>query len=77
MQQEITDDDLRGRLAANVRRLIAERGSSQAELADASGQTRIQISRVCRGEYLPGSGSVLRIASALGVSVEDLFAEVA
>lgn len=53
------------------RRLVHD--MTQQELADRVGVTRQTILSIERGQYNPSVGLALRLAGALGVSVEDLF----
>ncbi len=69
-----TDDEVRSTIARNVGRLREAAGINLAELARRAGVTTIQVSRVERGMHSPGVGLSLRIAQALGGSVEDLAA---
>jgi putative transcriptional regulator len=48
-------------------------GLTQAGLADAIGVTRKTINTVERGHYVPSTVLALRLAGALGASVEELF----
>ncbi|MBE3591064.1 MAG: helix-turn-helix domain-containing protein [Firmicutes bacterium] len=57
-----------------LRRLRQARGWSQQELAQRAGVTRQTVSGVESGRYLPSVAVALRLARALGCSVEDLFA---
>jgi len=69
-----TDDEVRSTIARNLTRLREAAGINLAELARRAGVTTIQVSRVERGMHSPGVGLSLRLAQALGVSVEDLAA---
>ncbi|HEV3340917.1 MAG TPA: helix-turn-helix transcriptional regulator [Pirellulales bacterium] len=69
-----TDEEVRGTIARNITRFREAAGLNMAELARKAGVTTIQVSRVERGMHSPGVGLSLRIAQALGVTVEDLAA---
>lgn len=59
-----------------VNHMLAHRerlGLTQAGLADAVGVTRKTINTVERGHYVPSTVLALRLARALGASVEELF----
>lgn len=71
----ITDDQIRERLAANICRLLSERGMSQVELSRKSHETAMSISRLCRGLHLVNAGTLVRVAEALEVDVSELVAQ--
>lgn len=57
----------------NLKRIRKEKGLSQQELADLSGMSKQHISRMESGHQdNPQIKSVVTIAAALGVSIEDL-----
>ena len=60
-------------LANNIKALRAERQMTQQELARAVGVTRKTINTVENQVYVPSTVLALKIASVLGVSVEDVF----
>ena len=62
-------------LAANVCLLRMERGLSQKQLAEAAGLSQPRITDIERGDANPTLLTVTRIANALGVRVERLFAD--
>jgi putative transcriptional regulator len=53
--------------------LRGERGLTQAALAEMVGVSRKTINTVENGIFIPSTVLALRIARALGVSVEDVF----
>lgn len=59
-------------LALNLRRLRADRGLSQEDLADRADIDRTYISSLERSVYAAGIDVVDRLAKALGVTVVDL-----
>jgi DNA-binding XRE family transcriptional regulator len=63
-------------LAANVVRLRCAREMKQTELAMKARVTQALISAVELGQANPTLESLYRIAQALGVGIEDLFATV-
>ena len=67
-----TDEQLRENIAANVQARLRILGWSQKELARRTGENQPTINRVCRGENLPGTGVLHRIAEALGSSLDQL-----
>ena len=60
-------------LTNRVGALRAERGLTQAALAEACGVSRKTINTVERGRFVPSAVLALRIAAALGVPVEAAF----
>jgi putative transcriptional regulator len=52
----------------------ARRDLTQAELADLAGVTRKSINAIETGHMVPSTILALKLAHALGVKVEDLFA---
>lgn len=48
-------------------------GLTQAQLAAAIGVTRKTINTVERGRYVPSTVLALRLAAALGTTVEEIF----
>lgn len=59
-------------VAANVNHLLKTRGMTQADLARETGDNRMYISRVCRGECEVAASGLARISEALHVSVDTL-----
>lgn len=71
----VTDEEAKANIAANIRRLLAEREppeNQQKWLAEKSGESEMRISLYARGEKMAGAGVLTRIAAALGVSVDEL-----
>ena len=62
-------------LALNLRRLRADQGLSQEDLADRADIDRTYISSLERSVYAAGIDVVDRLAKALGVTVADLLAQ--
>jgi transcriptional regulator with XRE-family HTH domain len=61
-------------VAANVRRLLRDRGWPQSRLAGLTGEPEMQISRIVRGLILPNVATLARIAEAFDVSIDRLVA---
>jgi putative transcriptional regulator len=61
------------RLANSVRAERDERGWTQAELAARVGVSRKTINTIENGVFMPSALTALKIAAALGRSVEELF----
>jgi putative transcriptional regulator len=60
-------------LANRLRAQRAERGWTQAELAERVGVSRKTINTVENGVFIPSTLVALKIARALGCTVEQLF----
>ena len=67
-----TQDRTLATFGRNVARIRTERGLSQDQLAEKADLDRTYISGIERGVRNPGIKSVVRIATALKTSVEDL-----
>lgn len=67
--------EIRDVLALNLRRLRADQGLSQEDLADRADIDRTYISSLERSVYAAGIDVVDRLAKALGVTVADLLAQ--
>jgi putative transcriptional regulator len=61
-------------LTNSLREARVARGLTQEQLADLVGVTRKTINTVERGVFLPSTVLALKLARALGASVEQLFA---
>lgn len=59
-------------LGGAIRRLRQERGLTVTELASRAGMEQSSVSRIELGQVVPHHKSVAKLATALGVSVEDL-----
>lgn len=59
-------------IGGNIRRLRRERGMTQQELAKAVGVSQASLANWEVGKTRPRSGSVERLADALGVAMRDL-----
>jgi transcriptional regulator with XRE-family HTH domain len=68
----ITNEQAKRNVAANVLWHLERLGWSQADLSEASGESVMQISRICRGVVLANAAALARIAEALGTSVDKL-----
>ncbi|MDR3742690.1 MAG: helix-turn-helix transcriptional regulator [Terracidiphilus sp.] len=62
----------RATLARNLRRLRAQQGMSQEQLADLAGLHRTYVGSVERGERNISIDNIERLAIALGVAVPDI-----
>ncbi len=61
-------------LVVRLKRVRLERDLTQAQLAALVGVSRKTINTVENGVFVPSTTLALRLAAALGVRVEDLFA---
>ncbi len=68
----ITDDEVRENVAENVNRFLGEKGWTQQDLADKSGESLRNIGRICRAENVVRVGLLARCAEALGVNLDRL-----
>lgn len=75
MSTVLTDKQTLRNLSRNLRSLLESREMSQADLARASGEVEMQISRYVRGIQMPGAGVLSRLADALDVRADDLIRE--
>jgi putative transcriptional regulator len=60
-------------LLNNLRQARAERGWTQADLADRVGVSRKTINTVENGVFVPSTTLALKLARVMEVAVEDLF----
>jgi transcriptional regulator with XRE-family HTH domain len=74
MSTVLSDDQAKANIAANVSRLLREKGITQRSLASKTDEPEMTISRIVRGTNMPGSGLLARIAEALSASVDELLA---
>lgn len=63
-------------LSGNLRRIRSANGMSQVEVADAAGLSRVGYRNIESGASAPRVDSLIRIAEALGVRLEELLAPV-
>lgn len=61
-------------LTTSMKLQRALRGLTQAELAELAGVTRKSINAIETGHMVPSTILALKLAQALGLKVEDLFA---
>jgi len=69
----VTDQESLEALAESVQRLMEEKNLTQQALAEISGVRQDAISRLLRAKNDPSVCCVLRIADALGRTVNELF----
>jgi transcriptional regulator with XRE-family HTH domain len=68
--QDMSDDEAREVIAANVSRLRGDR--SLSDIARACDTSAGAIQQIERGDRMPGAGLMTRLAAAFGVSLDDL-----
>ena len=61
-------------LTRNLRAAMANAKIDQKHLAEASGCSRAAVSQYLSGKYMPGKDALQRLAAALNVTVDWLFA---
>lgn len=70
-----SDEQVKGNIAANVRRLLTARGWSQFDLSRKTGEKQPTINRICNGKNIPSAAILSRIAEAFDVSIDRLVAD--
>ena len=70
----LTDKQALKNLASNLGRLLGDHGWKQADLARATSESEMQISRYVRGVQMPGAAVLARMAEALDASTDNLLA---
>jgi transcriptional regulator with XRE-family HTH domain len=66
---------VKARFGSTLRKLRDERGYSQEELAERAGLHRNYVGGVERGERNVALENIIKLAKALSVSPQDLFAD--
>ena len=61
------------RLGSRLKEVRTAAGLTQAELADRAGVSRKTVNTVENGVFVPSTVVALKLAGALGCSVEELF----
>lgn len=72
---DATFDNERTRLGRRMRYLRLKAGLSQEHLADSCGLDRTYIGGIERGERNPSLKNILKLASALNVTLPELFTD--
>lgn len=68
----LTDEQAKRHIAANLTRLLKERGVSQSELARRTKEARMTIWRTASGLHVPSAALLARIAEALETTLDEL-----
>ena len=68
----VTDEQAKSIFAANVLRILEKKNWSGRELARRTGDNPVTISRLLKGENVPGLGVCTRVAAVLDTSVDFL-----
>lgn len=63
-----------GNIAFGIKKVISDRGLVQRVVASRSGFTEQQLSDMLNGRKVIRADYLVRIADAIGVSIEDLYA---
>ena len=71
----MTVDDCESRMNSNIRRLREIRALSQRELAALAQLSVTTVNRIEIGHHKPMPRTVRKLASALGVTIEELLSE--
>jgi transcriptional regulator with XRE-family HTH domain len=71
----LTDDQAKALISQNVERLLEKRGINQSKLAELSGESEMNISRLISGKSMPRAGLLARVAEALEVTIDRLLME--
>jgi hypothetical protein len=66
------DEQTKAAIAFNVVRYLKKQGRSRYWLSKETGDYQSTIANVCHGRSVCGAGLLTRIASALGVTADDL-----
>jgi transcriptional regulator with XRE-family HTH domain len=75
MTTVITDEQAKEWIAANVSRLMKERGLTQVDIAAITGEQQMRIWRIANGLNLPSSAVLKRVAEALETTADELMSE--
>jgi len=62
---------------ARIKKLRGRRGLTQGQLAEMVGTDKGSVCHWERGNYAPNGESLRRLASALGVTIDDLYGDAA
>jgi transcriptional regulator with XRE-family HTH domain len=65
-------ESARHQLGRNLTTLLADRGLTQADVAVKSGQSAMQVHRICSGRHMPSAYSLHQIAQQLNVEISKL-----
>lgn len=68
----LTDDEIRDVIGRNVAALLVVRGLSRRDVAKKTGDPVATVARVASGRHIAQAGVIIRIAAALGVTVDRL-----
>ena len=68
----LTEQQAKDNIASYLQRLLESRDWSQSDLARATGDAHVTISRIVRGTNVAGVAVLARIAEALDVTIDGL-----
>jgi len=72
MSTVLNDDERKAVVSANLKRLVAESGLSQRELAALTGYGVMTINDAINGRKMPGGGLVANLAEALKTTADEI-----
>jgi transcriptional regulator with XRE-family HTH domain len=72
MSTVLTDEERKAIVSANLKRLVADRGMTQRELADLTGYGVMTINDAINGRKMPGGGLVANLAEALKTTADEI-----
>lgn len=75
MTEVLTTNDIRANIAANLRRMLADRQWSVLDLVEKSGVPQNTVYRIVRGENEPSITHMAAICDTLGCSIDRLISE--
>ena len=70
-----SNQQIAANIAANIRRLLGDKGWSQRELSRRTGDPHMSVVNVLTAEHTPSAGLLARIAEAFGVKSDDLLSD--
>lgn len=71
----VTDAEAKSIIAGNIDRLLDEQGHSRYWLSKQTGDDQAKISHVMSQKSMPSAGFLIRVAEALGVSLDEIMKE--
>lgn len=68
----LTDEQRKAIVSANLKRLVADRGISQRQLAELTGYGVMTINDAINGKKMPGGGLIANLAEALKTTTDEI-----
>jgi transcriptional regulator with XRE-family HTH domain len=72
MSTVLTDEQRKAVVSANLKRLVADRGMSQRQLAELTGYGVMTINDAINGKKMPGGGLIANLAEALKTTADEI-----